>query len=436
MSKDILNVVNQILKKQVIRIEKYEAVILTGSYYNITNLSDLQTNSSDLDIIILNNHNTFHINTTFDKIRYDISVINCNDFIELFLSAINKSPFNSKVFSSLRNFNILFDTNKIGATFIDIAKKLYNILVSSILPNHKSIHLLQHNIQANISDISKEESLEKFFAFLRSTDQFFEYLVSISYPFHTSGSYRGKILSQDYKDLKEEISREKENMVLDWTNISSLIKRYIPILNTEYIAMEYNPKIVNDIKSGQLTSFFFGFDNLMSEKFIIFVDKEVFKEIEKTENKKIIELNNIVPFLSESHLNLYYSYIKKISLNTIDYSLEQRIKIFKEIYSHPIFRYHTKEINQSLKSILILISFREIVDKNISINLKDLKSWLKEFDNIEFNFLEHTVFDDELNQLANYINKEKNTRIKVIIINYIFFGIMKALRVKIEDLNF
>ena len=215
-------------------VNDVNSVIIVGSNYNFSTKKTIDKDS-DIDFIILNNNKHYSLKKKFNNLSYDISFINQNDLGALILGALNGSPFFGKIFSSINNdYNLIKDKNKEGIKFINIIKCINKFFIASSIPNYIISSTYLHNILANKKDLKKESIEERFFSFFKLAEHSFNYMSYLIYPFNTSGSYRGKIMSKNYPyfmDTINNISLVEEKKVL------LILEKLCPVCEYEFHAV-------------------------------------------------------------------------------------------------------------------------------------------------------------------------------------------------------
>lgn len=404
------------------------SIILVGSNYNMFKKEFLVSSKSDIDVIILTNSNSFYINQLYKNIRFDVSIINQDDIIKIFLGALNGSSFFGKIVTSLNQFEIIKDIDEIGITFINTIKYFYESFTKSFLPNYSVNSIYIHNILANKKDLKKETKEESFFALQRLSEHLFNYISFLIYPFQTSGSYRAKVIGQY---LNQKNSKEKKNIVLNKKLIISILSNICPVLEYEFRAVEYNKKIETLILEHKISSFYFGYKELLSENTIIFLlEKDVIK------NKlKLQKITNIIPFLTKNEMIMFTNFLVLLSKKNMTSSVNEKKEFLISIYNEFKHMKLGHVIDDSLKNILILKTLKEVKKQDTKINIKKFNNWLM---NIKGMSLSNNNMQKQIRfqEIIAFIENSSDKIEKEIKTIHIFFAIMKSLRIEIEDLNF
>ncbi|WP_299435338.1 hypothetical protein [uncultured Aquimarina sp.] len=438
ISNHLLNDIAFLIEANATKSIELNTVFLVGSNYNIKDVREVYNKNSDIDIIVLSEVDSFQIHTEHKGVKFDICIVNLNDTINLVLAAFNGSPMAGKVFSSISSYRIIIDKKGVGISFVEVIQKIYSIFTQACLPNYNANHIFLHNIAANLTDTRKQNPSESFFAYNRLSNHLFDYISKLIYPFHTSGSYRGKIFKQYIDDLEEQLLlKTKDFMAMQDSLVLYYINKFSPVTRTKYKAIEYSSSLEKEILSGSITTFYFGLDNLISESIVMFLPEEEFFK-----NKlayKLLDLNNIVPCFLEDQLKVYYSFLTRISKKYFSSNINERKYLLSLIINRFEEEGFEKTIIASLKAVLIIKSSQEISKENVLIGLEGFKEWLLELDIVlpsikHDNDLSENI-GNELSTLFKYINPSDFTKEKELKIGYIFFGIMKALRINIEDLD-
>ncbi len=437
---ELINTIQELVNGNSIKVIELDTVLLVGSNHNIKNIDEASNKDSDIDIIVLSEVDPFQIYTVHNGVKFDISIVNQNDIINLILAAFNGSPMAGKIFSSSSQYTIIRDRKGVGLSFVNIIEKVYGIFTQVCLPNYNINHVFLHNISANLTDTRKQNASESFFAYNRLSNHLFDYISKLIYPFHTSGSYRGKVFEKYINDFHEKIIKNtNEEGVFINSIIVYYCNKFSPILHSDYKAIAYSSSLEKEILSGNINSFYFGQDNLISESTVIFLPKE---ELLKNKNRfsyELLDLYNIIPFLLKDQLEAYNLFLVMISKRYFSSDLKERKYILSLIINRFVEEGFGKTISTSLEAILIIKTCQEISKENVFIGLEGFKEWMLELDIVvpstEYsNDLPENI-EYTLSTLFKYINCSDFDKEKEIKVGHIFFGIMSALRIQIQDLD-
>ncbi len=418
-----------------------KAIIFVGSNHSITDLDDNLSRDSDLDFIVLVEGDTFSINTNYKDHQYDLTIINPSNFLNLIINGYERSPFASKIFSSLKDYTIIKDTKNIARYFVHMTNKIYEILVNAVLPNFSANSIFLDNIKANLSDTKKNDATEVFFAYDRLSTHVFDYISRLIYPFNLSGSYRGKMFKKYLKNLRNNVSLNAGQYFINDKFIEGWIEKFSPILECNYRAFTFSSSLKEKVLSGQIELFYFGYDNILSENTIIFLPEEEFLKNKDKMNFEALNLSNIVPLFSKPQLDSYTSLLSLLSIEYFERNQDSRKKALELILK----KYHDQGLGdlvwQSIRAALLIDSIKEITLEKDYIRLEDFNNWLKNFD-LPLSLVKENEFnlpkdlDEKLVEIFTYIKSSvsyKETEIKA---NFTFFGIMKSLRINIDDIDF
>ncbi|AXT57097.1 hypothetical protein D1815_15580 [Aquimarina sp. AD1] len=437
MYSELIDIIKEIVVKNSIKETELNTVLLVGSNHHIKTVDEARNRDSDIDIIVLSEVDAFQIHTVHNGVKFDISIVNQNEIINLILTAVNGSPMAGKIFSSSSKKTIIRDKKGVGVFFINIVEKIYSIFNQACLPNYKANHMFLHNIAANLSDTRKQNPSESFFAYHRLSNHLFDYISKLIYPFYTSGSYRGKVFEKYLTDFQERIF---ENT---YDNVNTMVvyyrNKFSPIFQSDYEAVVYSSALEKEILSSNIVSFYFGIDNPISESTVIFLPKE---ELLKNKNRvsyKLLELYSIIPFLSQDQLDVYNSFLVTISKEYLSLDVNERKFVLSLIINRFEEEGFGRVILESLKAILIIKTSQEISKENIFIGLEGFKEWMLELDIVLPSVKQNNDVPENieytLSILFEYINCSDFTKEKEIKVGYMFFGIMSALRIQIADLD-
>lgn len=424
--KDILSSLQELIRLSGEEV-KINTILIVGSNSNIYTKKEIAKNS-DIDFIILNQNKHFSIKEKFQGISYDISFINQNDIISVVLGALNGSPFFGKVFSSISSYSLIKDTDNIGVEFVSVVKYIYDCFIGSYLPNFGISTIALHNIDANKKDLKKSTIEERSFAFYRLSEHIFNYISYLAYPMSTSGSYRGKIIERRFKYF---INNEKNKSIFDENSIKKIVKKTLPVFEYEFYGLVDNKNIQDAISKNKITQYYYGYDNLIQEEKIVFISK---KDVLKN-NFTITDVNNIIPFLTRLQLGVYTSFLIFLSKKYQEISLEKRISFLLKVFNILKGEKLHEVIIKTLKSLLIIKSvyFLDEEEKEISVGV--FNDWLLQF-KVDFNLPKTSITNINLKEILNIIKDSTTQREIEIKTCDMFFGIMKSLRINMEDLDF
>ncbi|MCF2874631.1 MULTISPECIES: hypothetical protein [unclassified Tenacibaculum] len=417
---------------------KINAIIIVGSNHQIKNLKNINNKNSDVDIIILSEKtsNLKQFNYDYEGINLDIILTNPNNILSLILEAFNGSKQAGKIFSSSILYSIVYDENGIGKDFMYTVQKVYSLLKESYLPNYYTNSLFLHNINSNLNDIYKQDLVANFFSLHRTSTQIFDYISTLIYPFKTSGSYRGKVFNQNFpNEFNNELTPYKNsNNYFDF--IESSVSKFAPVSKTKFQAFLYSDELKKELTFNKsVSSFFFGYDNLLFEKEIIFLTKE---DISKLQTKLTpIKLTNIIPLLVESELNSFYQFLNYLSTKYIFSSLNDRKEVMEKILYQFTESVDKTTIENSLKTITLIKVIVDIIKESKTIPIKEFRSWLESF-NLKLKQEDMQSLENHqlLPEIFSIINNSSSIKEKEIKTNFIFFSILKSLRIKVEDIDF
>lgn len=424
---NIIDITKKLINLLSTEIIDINSIILVGSNYNIDSLENVSHNS-DVDIIVLSNSNHASFNKKIYNIQFDISIINQNDIANIVLKALNKSSFFGKLFSSLSCYNIIFDTKKNGENFIQIIKELYYLFTNSFIPNNKLANIYFHNISANLKDSRKERNNELFFSNFRLCEHLFDYVSYIIYPFKTSGSYRGKIIGKHLTS----IDTFKTDSYINF--IEENVSKFCPNLEESFFSVTHNSITKNLILKNQINEYYFGFEDLINENEVIFILE---KDIKKY-NLKLINATSITPFLSQEENNSLHNLLITLSKKYLSHDLKDRLNLINYVLYWFEKKGDKELILNNLRSIFIIKSLQEINSKHKTIDSVTFYNWLQlsklhlktnptiPLPNISY----------ELENIYDNIMENGSLIEKKIKVSYFFFGILKALKLNIFDLNF
>ncbi|AXT52162.1 hypothetical protein D1818_15440 [Aquimarina sp. BL5] len=437
---ELINTTEEIVIEKSKKTVDLDTVILMGSNHNIRNIDEVRNKDSDIDILILSEGDPFQIHTEYKGVKFDISIIDHNDVINFILAAFNGSPTASKIFSSSNQWTVIRDKKGIGISFVDVIEKTYNIFTQACLPNYSANNIFLHNIAANFTDTRKQDASESFFAYNRLSNHLFDYISKLIYPFHTSGSYRGKIFKEYIDDFEAQLLLKTNDFkAVEDSLVLYYINKFTPVTRTKYRAITYSPSLEKEILSGNIITFYFGFDNLISESIVMFIPEEEFFNNKNKGLYKLLDLDGIIPFLSEDQLAVYNLFLGTISKKYLSSDIKERKHVLSLIINRFEEEGFGKTIIESVKAILMIKTCQEISKENIFIDLEGFKEWLLELDIVlpsikHDNDLPENI-EQELPTLFEYIKRSDFAKEKEIKIGYIFFGIISALRIQITDLD-
>ena len=423
----ILNSLNKLISLTSENVD-INSILIVGSNHDIMSKKEIRKNS-DVDFVILNNSKTFAVKEKIQGVTYDISFINHKDMGALVLGALSGSPFFGKFFSSIHKYSIIQDKDSLGDTFVNIIKYLYNCFTTSFIPNYEISTISLDSISANKNDIKKDTIEEINFASIRLSEHVFNYLSYLSYPIHTSGSYRGKVIEKQFQYTK---NRENQNCILDQKDLLNISNYIAPVSEYNFFGFTNNDDIQEAISQNKIENYYYGFDNLVAEKSIVFLsEKDVLNN-----NFQLLYIKNIIPFLTSNQLEICTNFFISLSKKHEESSLENRVQYLLNVFnSFKKEQYHEIIIN-TLKSLFIIKSIHLLDERDNKIDVEILDEWLLQTKE-EFYFPKSSISDElDLNNLLTIISESKLQREKEVKVCYLFFGIMKSLRVNIEDFHF
>ncbi|WP_108422501.1 hypothetical protein [Flagellimonas amoyensis] len=429
--------IGEILGRTIDEAIETKTIFLVGSSTQ-SNLKSFKGKQSDVDILILNNSLTGQISNVDNGLRYDISIIK-DDIIGLLISAFHGNKTAGKVFSSMNAFQIIDDNDGKGDVFASNVNKLYKIFTNSSLPNFIANSIFLHNIKVNLDDIAGENDIDSHFAHQRFSNHLLDYVASLVYPFRIEGKYRGKIFRQNIEGFDrflEEIKGSSHGHFL----ATKFFNRFVPILECEYYGLEYSLELKKEIVSGNIKSFYFGYDSIVSEKTILFLPGEEWSKYSNKRTFKHTGISNIVPCLSIEQHDFYIQILTTVSKLFFPSKLNERknalIFIFKLFHGSGL----GEGINGTIRAGVVLKSVISLSQTNLEVDSIKFKDWL---DNTAVSFSKNkpnntidASMEESIQTLTNFIDGFESHREKEIIASYSFFGIMKALRIRIEDLEF
>lgn len=436
----LISSIKKIVANNSEKVIELDTILLVGSNRNIKNIDNACNKDSDIDIIILSDVDSFQIHTLHMGVKFDISIVNQNNIINFILAAFYGSPMAGKIFSSIGQHTILIDKKKVGVSFVDIALKIYILFTRTCLPNYDVNHIFLHNLSANFGDIRKTNVSESFFAYNRVANQLFDYISKLIYPFHTSGSYRGKVFEEYLNDFQEKIHKNiNEGSIFSNLLVDHYCEKFSPILQSNFKAIVYSSLIKKEILLGNITSFYFGYDNLISENTVLFLSEEEYLKIMGRIEFVSLDLSNIVPCFSKNQIDTYNAFLIILSQRYFSSNVDERKNILNAIIGQFYDNGFKTIVNNSLKAILILKSIQEVSNENVIIDLEDFHKWLLNFNIAFLPNQDYSYFPKDLQQgllqIFQYMNDYSFLKELEIKVNYVFFGIMKALRINIENLD-
>ncbi len=423
---DILNYLQKLIRLTNEEIQ-IDSILIVGSNYNISSKKKIPKDS-DIDFIILNQSRTFAIKEKFQDISYDISFVNHNDMGSIILGALSGSAFFGKFFSSITNYNIIKDTDDLATKFVNITKYLYRSFTESFIPNYEISTISLDSISANKEDLKKNTIEETNFAFIRLSEHVFNYMSYLAYPIHTSGSYRGKIIEKQFKYLE---NKENKDCILSKNDLLNITQYIAPVSEYNFFAFTNDKNIQDAISNNKIDNYYYGFDNLVTEKRIIFLsEKDVLKN-----NFKLLYIKNILPFLTKEQLDICTGFFVSLSKKHRETSLENRIQLLLSIFNN--FRKEKIHdiIIKTIKSLFIIKSLHLLNEEEKIIDINILDEWLLQTKQ-DLYFPKTFNLSINLKEIFNIITNSTKQREIEVKTCHIFFGIMKSLRINIEDFHF
>ncbi|WP_375586828.1 hypothetical protein [Flagellimonas aurea] len=434
---DLNQKIEEILERNLAEKIEITSVFLVGSHSQ-NNPGLPPTNDSDIDIIVLNKSLTYKLNNHENGLRYDISIIK-DDIIDLLLSAMGGNKTSGKVFTSMNSSQMISDRDGKGQYFSQVITNLYEIFTKSSIPNNVLNSVFLHNLNTNLKDLNENNHVDSYFVDQRFSNQLLDYTASLVYPFNTQGKHRGRVFNNYLLDFEKYLG----NTTNGFSNRFFLPKRFLPriapILESEFTGFEYSDEILKEILEGRITNFYFGYDDLISEEIIVFIYKENLLRFKQNFSSKELPLSNIVPGLSiEQHVE-YVEIIKFLSKEFLDCSLNERLNFLAVVVGVFNNLGLGKLIDNSLRAVIILKSSISLAKDNLKIPLEVYKDWLQ---GIEVSLSEGIIKErdiilpktDVIHNLLQTINGSFSFKEKEMKSSYVFFGIMKALRIRMEDL--
>lgn len=423
---EILNILYKLISLSTDEIQ-IDSVVIVGSNHDLSTKKKIPKDS-DIDFVILNNSKTFAVKEKFQGLTYDIAFVNYTDMGSVVLGALSGSPFFGKFFSSTTKFSIIKDTNDLAINFVKLVGYLYNSFRESFIPNYEISTISVESIAANKEDLEKSTVEETNFAFIRLSEHVFNYMSYLAYPIHTSGSYRGKVLEKEFQYLK---NKENQNCILGKSDLLKATEYIAPVSEYGFFATVHNESVQEAISNNQIENYYYGFDNLVTEESIVFLsEKDLLRN-----NFKLLYLKNIIPFLTKEPLKTCTDLFVSLSREYQKTSLEDRIQLLLSVLNS--FRKEGMHdvIVKTFKSLVIIKSIHLLAEAGKVIDLNTLDEWLLQTKE-DFYFPEAPTTEFSLEEIFSII--KNSTRQKEIEVKtcYIFFGIMKALRIPIEDFYF
>ncbi|WP_299834993.1 hypothetical protein [uncultured Tenacibaculum sp.] len=423
---NILNSLHKLISLTTSEIT-INSILIVGSNYDIASKKKIRK-GSDIDFVILNSSKTFAVKEKFQDITYDIAFINHTDMGAVVLGALSGSPFFGKFFSSINKHSIIKDTDRLGSKFVSIIKYLYSCFTASFIPNYEISTISLDSIAANKDDIEKNSVEEMNFASIRLSEHTFNYLSYLSYPIHTSGSYRGKVIEKHFQYTE---NRKNQNCILDKNDLVNIADYIAPVAEYRFFGFDYDESIQEAISQNKIENYYYGFDNLISERNIVFLsEKDVMKN-----NFQLLYIKNIIPFLKENQLNVCTDFFISLSNKHEQNTLENRVQFLLSVFNY--FKKEEKHqiILHTLKSLFIIKSIHLLEENEHKMSIEVFDEWLLQTKD-DFYFPEDAKMEVDLNEILAIISQSKLQREMEVKTCYLFFGIMKALRVNIEDFHF
>ncbi|MFV0572966.1 MAG: hypothetical protein ACK5M1_11125 [Xanthomarina gelatinilytica] len=418
------------------------SIMLVGSNKDIEDINELKEEKSDLDVIVLNTKSSYQYSTSHYGINIDISYVNYRDIIGLIYAAIKGSFFAGKIFSSIvENHNIIKSDLKCNAgIFVEVFTIVYKILERTYLPDNIYNHIYFHNIKSSLNDLDRLDTVEGFFTQNKLHSQIFEFMSRLNYPFQTRGAFRGKVLKKTIGNFQNIINiDESGNYMIDHFLFKNYVKKFSATTKQNYIAFTYDECMKEKIASDRLDSYYFGYDDLIQENTIVFLPEKEIKLESNNLKSRLVNLSNLVPYFTEEQLECYINILKFISKNYFSSQFTERINLFNYVWSEFCGNGFKSEINNSLKGLILKKTIFEMHKNGKNINYLDLKKWLVKVNNSSL-FNHKTTCNvsmDVKKEISKIIALILNFEIeeeKNIVVNYVFFGILKALRIDTMDL--
>lgn len=429
--------IEEILEKKLVENIEIASIFIVGSHSR-NNLRLTSTKDSDVDIIVLNKSLNYKLNYKYEGHRYDITIIK-NDIIGLLLSALGGNKTSGKVFSSMNSFQLIDDPTGIGLQFGELVNQLYGIFIKSCMPDFVVNSIFLHNISVNLKDLDTEEHVVSFFADQRFTNQLLDYSASLIYPFNTQGKYRGRVFNNYFLDFDKYLGITTNGFSNRFFLPKKFLSRIAPILQSEFTGFEYSDDILKEILEGRITNYYFGYDDLVSEKIIVFIHKKELLRFKQNCSSKELPFSNIVPGLSIEQHHEYLEILKFLSKEFLDCSLNERLN-FLSVASGVFNDFGLgKPIDNSFRAVIIVKSSISLSKDNLKVPLEVYQNWLE---GTKVSFSEGIIKDEErgvlpmadtLQNLLHAINGSFSFKEKEMKSSYVFFGIMKALRIRMGD---
>ncbi|GAB1855181.1 hypothetical protein MHTCC0001_00140 [Flavobacteriaceae bacterium MHTCC 0001] len=410
----------------------YSSVIQVGSNAQLDFFLQSVRLDSDIDIIVITGSESYQTKIKFRDKLFDISFVNSSSCVQLIDSALNGSPFAGKLFSSSKNHNILIDNNGIGENFIRLANYIYDLFKLAVRPNHSLNSLFKTNINVNKNDLIKESTFENYFIKHRLFSHLTDYISALNFPFSTSGKYRGQVFKEfGFNSL------EKVNNSLDF--VTQFISKYEPIYNCStkdsYLGIVYSDFLENSIMDGKIDDFFFGYDNIVEETLLVFIHRDSFLNLSGNDCCQIFDINNNIPTMNKNEAIEYYSIMRILSSKYFDKHIRFRLNMFYNILNQ-IDTDLQNVFEKSVKASIIQKTCKKLISEETYIEFDTFYNWVLNFHfKIEPDLITTNIKVDEELKLFSCSNNDSNSRLTLIKNNYILFGLMKALRIKLEDLK-
>ncbi len=426
---DYNNILNSLYKLISLTTDEIavDSILIVGSNHDIASKKKIRK-GSDIDFVILNASRTFAVKEKFQDITYDIAFINHTDMGTVVLGALSGSPFFGKFFSSITNSIVIKDKDNLGERFVNIITYLYNCFTVSFIPNHEISTISLDSIAANKDDLEKNSVEEMSFASIRLSEHVFNYMSYLSYPINTSGSYRGKVIEKHFQYTE---NRKNQNCILDKNDLVNIADYIAPVAEYRFFGFDYDESIQEAISQNKIENYYYGFDNLISERNIVFLsEKDMLKN-----NFKLLYVKNIIPFLKENQLKVCTDFFISLSNKHEQNTLENRVQFLLSVFNY--FKKEEKHqiILHTLKSLFIIKSIHLLEENEHKMSIEVFDEWLLQTKD-DFYFPEDAKMEVDLNEVLAIISQSKLQREMEVKTCYLFFGIMKALRVNIEDFHF
>lgn len=428
--------IEEVLERSLVQKIEIISVFLVGSH-SLNNLGLTPTKDSDVDIIVLNKSLTYKLSYYDNGLRYDISIIK-DDIIDLLLSAIRGNKISGKIFSSMNSSQMIDNRGGKGQYFNQVIIQLYGIFTKSSIPNYVLNSVFLHNLSANLKDLNEDKQTEAYFVDQQFSNQLLDYTASLIYPFNTQGKHRGRVFNNYFLDFEKYLGNTTNGFSNRFFLPKKFLPRIAPILESEFTGFEYSDETLKEISGGRITNCYFGYDDLVSEEIIVFIHNKDLLQFKQNCSSKELPLSNIVPGLSIDQQLGYVEILKFLSKEFLDCSLKERLNFLAVVVG--VFNDFGlgKLIDNSLRAVIILKSSISPSKDNLKVPLEVYKDWLEE---TEVSFSEGIIKEtgvlpitDVIHNLLETINDSFSSKEKEMKSSYVFFGIIKALRIRMEDM--